>query len=60
MKKYLSSLLLIPIFLSSCSIDWNGEKDVKIAELEKKIQDDTFKKKQECEKYKEEILKTED
>jgi hypothetical protein len=34
------TLLLIPlIFLSSCSIDWNDEKDVKIAELEMKITD---------------------
>jgi len=46
------TLLLIPlILLSSCSIDWNGEKDKKIAELEKQIQDDTFKKKQECSSY---------
>ena len=45
------TLLLIPIlFLSSCSIDWNDEKDARIAELEKQIQDDTFKKKQECAK----------
>lgn len=43
------SLLLIPLlFLSSCTIDWNDEKDKKIAELQKQIQDDTFKKKQEC------------
>ena len=45
-------LLLIPVIpLSSCSIDWNDEKDAKIAELEKQIQDDTFQKKQECAKY---------
>ncbi len=45
-------LLLIPlIFLTSCTIDWNDEKDKKILELEKQIQDDTFKKKQECTKY---------
>jgi hypothetical protein len=32
------TLLLIPIlFLSSCSIDWNDEKDTKIAELKKQI-----------------------
>lgn len=42
-------LLLIPLFLlSSCSIDWNDEKDKKIAELQKQIQNDTFKKKDEC------------
>lgn len=45
------TLLLIPlILLSSCTIDWNDEKDKKIAELEKQIQDDIFKKKQECKK----------
>ena len=33
------SLLLIPLlFLSSCTIDWNDEKDKKIAELEWKIE----------------------
>jgi hypothetical protein len=43
------TILLIPlILLSSCTIDWNDEKDAKITELEKQIQDDTFKKKQEC------------
>lgn len=47
MKKLI--LLLIPLlFLSSCTIDWNGEKIKKIAELEKQIQDDTFKKNKEC------------
>lgn len=51
-------LLLIPLlFLSSCTIDWNDEKDIKIAELEKQIQDDTFNKKQECTKYTSEIEK---
>ncbi len=71
MKKILIiSLLLI---LSSCSIDWNWEKDKRIAEqnnkitiLEKQIQDfkkenenenDLFKKKQECAKYQDEIIK---
>ncbi len=50
---YKLTLLLIPlILLSSCTIDWNDEKERKITELEKQIQDDTFKKKQECEKYK--------
>ena len=45
----LTLTLLIPLlFLSSCTIDWNDEKDTKIAELENQIQDDTFKKKQEC------------
>jgi hypothetical protein len=54
------TLLLIPlILLSSCTIDWNDEKDKKIAELEKqntelktKNDDGLFKKKVECqEKY---------
>ena len=34
------TLLLIPLlFLSSCTIDWNDEKDKKITELEYKIQE---------------------
>lgn len=46
------TLLLIPLLLlSSCTIDWSDEKDKKITELEKQIQDDTFSKKQECLKY---------
>lgn len=53
------TLLLIPLLLlSSCTIDWSDEKDAKIAELEKQIQDDIFKKRQECFKYKE-IVKAE-
>ena len=36
---YKLTLLLIPmILLSSCTIDWNDEKDKKIAELETQIQ----------------------
>ena len=32
------TLLLIPLlFLASCTIDWNDEKDIKIAELEKQV-----------------------
>ena len=32
------SLLLIPLlFMTSCTIDWNDEKDAKIAELEKQV-----------------------
>lgn len=57
------TLLLIPILLlSSCSIDWNDEKDKKITELEKQVReqkeeikkvkdDELFKKQQECQKY---------
>ncbi|MGE4443768.1 MAG: hypothetical protein AB7E37_02100 [Candidatus Altimarinota bacterium] len=44
-KIIILSLLFI---LSSCSIDWNGEKDKKIAELEKEISDNEFQKKIEC------------
>lgn len=55
MKKIL--ILCVLLLLSSCSIDWNWEKDKKIAELEKQIKNDTFKKKQECAKYKDDIMK---
>lgn len=34
MKYLISFLLLSSILLSSCSIDWNDEKDKKITELE--------------------------
>ena len=44
------SLLLIPLlfFMTSCTIDWNDEKDKKIAELQKQIQDDIFRKQKDC------------
>ena len=50
------TLLLIPlILLSSCTIDWNDEKDAKITTLEKQVtelkeknDDELFKKRQEC------------
>lgn len=53
------TLLLIPlIWLSSCTIDWNDEKDKKITELEKQVielkeknDDELFKKQQECQSY---------
>lgn len=48
MKKYIPFLLIASIFLSACSIDWNGEKDKKIAELEKQIRDISFEKQKEC------------
>ena len=44
--KYFTLLLIPLIFLSSCTIDWNDEKDKK---------NDTFLKKIECGKYKNEI-----
>lgn len=41
--------LLIPLlFLSSCSIDWNDEKDVKIAELEKQLVESNQANKEKC------------
>lgn len=53
--KHLIFLLIPLLFLSSCSIDWNDEKDKRIGELEKQILNDIFKKKQECLKYKENL-----
>jgi hypothetical protein len=47
--------IIISLLLTSCSIDWNDEKDKKISELEKQIQNDTFEKNNQCIKYKEEI-----
>jgi len=61
MKKYIPILLIAPLLLSACSIDWNGDKDNKIAELEKRDsvidqkEQDLFKKKQECFKYRDEM-----
>ena len=60
------TLLLIPIlFLSSCSIDWNDEKDAKIAELEKQVTELKnvsnpliFERQKECLTYKSEIEKS--
>ncbi len=61
---YRFTLLLIPmILLSSCTIDWNDEKDAKIVELNQKIEDqkeeikktkddELFKKNKECANYK--------
>ena len=61
----LTLLLIIPLILfSSCTIDWNDEKDKKIAGLEKQVtvlkeqnDDESFKKKQECSNLAEEMLK---
>jgi protein involved in sex pheromone biosynthesis len=56
MKKYISLVLIsTTLILSSCSIDWTGENEKKIIELEKQAQNDIFKKKQECANYTEEI-----
>lgn len=57
MKKLLPILLLASLLLSACSVDWTGEKNKKIAELEKQTQNDAFSKKQECLWYKDKILK---
>lgn len=50
------TLLLIPLlfFMTSCTIDWNDEKDAKIAELEK--QNSNFEKNMECLSKKELML----
>jgi len=63
MKKVLLSIFLV-LILSGCSIDWNDEKDQKIVELEKQVENlkkdqenNFFKKKQECLQYKNDILK---
>lgn len=52
------------MLVSSCTIDWNDEKDKKIAELEKQVlelktknDDDLFEKKQKCLSYKDDIEK---
>ena len=37
MKKYLVFGLLASLFLTSCSVDWNDEKDKKIGELKEKV-----------------------
>ncbi|MDD2907384.1 MAG: hypothetical protein PHH98_01965 [Candidatus Gracilibacteria bacterium] len=62
MKKALLSMFLV-LILSSCSIDLNNEKDEKIIKLEKQVEElkkdkenDLFKKKQECIKYKSDML----
>lgn len=62
MKKFIGILLISTFLLSACTIDWNNEKDAKIAELEKQISeakkvDNLFQKKQDCLKYKSEIEK---
>jgi len=63
MKKLLAVGMIVLFNLTSCSIDWNNEKDTKINELEKQItevkkekpEEDLFKRKQECIKYEQEI-----
>lgn len=37
MKKYLALGLLSSILLTSCSVDWNDEKEKRIGELEKQV-----------------------
>ena len=55
MIKFLLTLFLVFV-LSGCSIDWNWEKDEKIVELEKQLNDDIFEKNKECLSYKNDIL----
>ena len=62
------TLLLIPLlFLTSCTIDWNDEKDKKITELNQKFEeqkeeirrtqdDGIFKKKKECSEYENKMM----
>ena len=46
------TFLLIPlIFLSSCTIDWNDEKDAKITELEKQVTELKSDKELELQKF---------
>jgi len=58
MRKIFALLIFVCLILSSCSIDWNDEKDNKIAELEKQLKDDAFIKNQECAKLRKEVLST--
>lgn len=51
MKKYIPLLLITSLLLSSCSIDWNDEKDKRIAELEEKIAEIKSSKDLELEKF---------
>lgn len=51
MKKSIILILGLSLVLTSCTIDWKDENKAKIEKLEKEIQNDTFKKKQECAKY---------
>lgn len=62
MRKIIVLLIMLTFVLSSCSIDWNDEKDKKITELRnenlllnKKIDDDLFQKNVECNKLDAEI-----
>lgn len=64
MKKLFILYITLLLLQTSCSIDWKDENKVKIENLEKQVSelnkeknDDFFKKKQECEKYKIEIEK---
>ncbi len=63
MSKFWIILLIPLLFLSSCTIDWNSEKDKKIKELEKQIielkeknNDTSFKRKKDCHELYEKIL----
>ncbi len=56
MKKLLPFILLTSLLLSACSIDWNDEKDKKIAELEKQVKSISFEKQKECSKFEKEMM----
>lgn len=49
MKKLIIPFIILS--LSWCSIDWNNEKDKKIAQLQKELDDDAFKKNLECNEF---------
>ncbi len=57
MKKYIPLLLATSLLLSACSVDWNDEKVAPVENTSKPVEpEDTFKKKQECAKYKDEMF----
>lgn len=47
-KIFFIIVLLVVLFFSSCSIDWNNEKEQKLVELEKQISDMSFERNKEC------------
>ncbi len=51
MKRILIYIVPILLVISSCSIDWNDDKDKKILALEKQVQDETFRKNKECTEF---------
>lgn len=56
MKKYIALGLLSSLLLTSCSVDWNDEKDKKIGELEKQVTSSTLSLQETCSKKSEEFF----